>query len=46
MARGRGSGVAVDVRLYFHFKVRDDKVIYIFEHRDRASALEAVGLRA
>jgi ketosteroid isomerase-like protein len=45
MTRGRGSGVEVDVRLYFHFKVRDDKVVYIFEHRDRASALEAVGLR-
>jgi hypothetical protein len=45
MTRGRGSGVEVDVRLYFHFKVRDDKVVYIFEHRERASALEAMGLR-
>jgi ketosteroid isomerase-like protein len=45
MARGKGSGVEVDVRLYMQFKVRDDKVVYIFEHRDRAAALEAAGLR-
>jgi len=43
-AQGRASGVEVDVRLYFHFKVRDDKVAYIYEHQDRATALEAVGL--
>jgi ketosteroid isomerase-like protein len=43
-ARGSGSGVEVDVRFYAQFKVRDDKVIYIFDHEDRAAALEAAGL--
>jgi ketosteroid isomerase-like protein len=44
-ARGRGSGVEVDVRFYAQFKVRDGKVVYIYDHEDRAEALEAVGLR-
>jgi ketosteroid isomerase-like protein len=44
-ARGQASGVEVDVRLHGHFKVRDDKIVYVFEHEDRAAALEAVGLR-
>ena len=43
-ARGRASGVEVDVRLHFHFKVRDGKVVYVFEHEDKAAALEAAGL--
>jgi hypothetical protein len=43
-ARGRGSGVEVDVRLHLHFKVRGEKVDYLFEHEDRAEALKAVGL--
>ena len=42
--RGRGSGAEVDVRLYLHMKVRDGRVVYVFEHEDRAEALEAVGL--
>jgi ketosteroid isomerase-like protein len=44
--RGKSSGVEVDVRLHLLFKVRDDKVAYIYEHTDRAAALEAVGLSA
>jgi ketosteroid isomerase-like protein len=44
-ARGKGSGVEVDVRFYAHFKVRDGKVAYIYDHGDRDAALEAVGLR-
>jgi ketosteroid isomerase-like protein len=44
-AQGKASGVEVDVRLYLHFKVRDEKIVYLFEHQDRATALEAVGLR-
>jgi ketosteroid isomerase-like protein len=44
-ARGKASGVEVDVRLHGHMKVRDGKVAYIFEHEDRAAALEAAGLR-
>jgi ketosteroid isomerase-like protein len=43
-ARGKASGVEVDVRFYAQFKVQDDKVIYIYDHEDRADALEAVGL--
>ena len=42
--RGKGSGVEVDVRLYLHFKVRDDRVVYVFEYEDKAAALEAAGL--
>src|SRR6266566_2562727 len=42
--RGRGSGAEVDVRLYLHMKVRDGRVVYVFEHEDRAEALKAVGL--
>ena len=43
-ARGRASGVEVDLRLHYQFKVRDDKVVYLFEHEDRATALKAAGL--
>ena len=44
--RGKGSGVEVDVRLHMHFKIRDEKIAYIFEHTERAAALEAAGLSA
>jgi len=44
-ARGKASGIEVDVCLYMRFRVRDDKVVYVFEHEDRAEALEALGLR-
>ena len=44
IARGLRSGVEVDVRLHFHFKVRDGKVVYVYEHQDRADALKAAGL--
>lgn len=43
-ARGQVSGVEVDVRFYAHFQVRDGKIVYIFDHEDRAAALEAAGL--
>ena len=43
-ARGKISGAVVDVRFYAHFKLRDDKVVYIFDHRTRAEAIEAAGL--
>src|SRR4051812_27588335 len=42
-ARGRTSGAVVDIRFYAHFKLRDDKVVYIYDHADRAAALEAAG---
>jgi ketosteroid isomerase-like protein len=43
-ARGKISGAVVDVRFYAHFKLRDDKVVYIYDYADRAEALEAAGL--
>jgi ketosteroid isomerase-like protein len=44
VGRGKASGVPVEVRLYGHFKVRDGKVVYFYEHLDHAEALKAVGL--
>jgi ketosteroid isomerase-like protein len=44
--RGRSSGAEVDVRLYMLFRVRDEKVSYVYEYTDRADALEAIGLPA
>jgi ketosteroid isomerase-like protein len=43
-ARGKVSGVQTDVRFYAHCKMRDHQIVYIFDHRDRAAALEAAGL--
>jgi hypothetical protein len=36
----------VNTRLHLLFKVRDDKIFYIFEHTDKAAALVAAGLSA
>jgi ketosteroid isomerase-like protein len=44
-ARGRNSGAVVDIRFYAHVRLRDNKVVYIYDYADRASALEAAGLR-
>lgn len=46
IGRGRGSGVEVGVRLYGHLRVRDGKVVYVYEHEDRGDALKAAGLSA
>jgi len=43
-ARGKISGAEVDVRFYAHVKLRDGKVVYIYDHEDRTAALEAAGL--
>ena len=43
-ARGKASGINVDFRFYAQFTVRDDKVLRIYDHEKRASALEAAGL--
>jgi ketosteroid isomerase-like protein len=43
-ARGHGSGIEAKVRFYAQFKVRDGKVAYIYDHEDRAAALDAAGL--
>ncbi len=42
--RGRGSGVEADIRFYVRLRVRDGKVAYIYDHDDRAAALQAAGL--
>ena len=42
--RGKGSGAAVDVRLYTHSRLRDGKAVYMFEYVDRAEALKAAGI--
>jgi ketosteroid isomerase-like protein len=42
--RGKMSGVEVDLRIYFHFKLRDGKIVYAYEHDDLDEALEAAGL--
>src|SRR5215211_3975634 len=30
--RGKGSGVEVDLRIYMHFKLRDGKIVYLYEY--------------
>jgi ketosteroid isomerase-like protein len=45
-SRGKSSGVEVDTRLHLLFRIRNQKIIYIFEHTERAAALEAAGLSA
>ena len=44
-ARGRGSGAEVDQRLTLIWTVRDGQIARVRAFRDRAEALEAVGLR-
>jgi ketosteroid isomerase-like protein len=43
-ATGKASGVETDVRFYAHIKVKDHQIVYIFDHRDRKTALNAAGL--
>ena len=42
--RGKRSGVEVDLRFYGHFKLRDGKIVYVYEYAERGEALEAAGL--
>jgi ketosteroid isomerase-like protein len=42
--RGKKSGVEVDLRIYMHFKLRNGKIVYLYEYADRGEALEAAGL--
>jgi ketosteroid isomerase-like protein len=41
---GKESGVEVDLRLYMHWKLRDGKMVYLYEYADRGEALKAAGL--
>src|SRR5438552_3969878 len=45
-ATGKASGVETDVRFYAHIKMKDHQIVYICDHRDRTTALKAVGLEA
>jgi ketosteroid isomerase-like protein len=42
--QGKASGVEVDLRVYMHYKLRDGKVVYVYEYAERGEALEAAGL--
>ena len=42
--RGKMSGVEVDLRVYMHYKLRDGKIVYVYEYEDQGDALEAAGL--
>ena len=42
--RGKMSGVEVDLRVYMHYKLRDGKIVYVYEYAERGEALEAAGL--
>jgi ketosteroid isomerase-like protein len=44
-ARGRGSGIEVDARLYDVFTLRHGKIVRMDQFTERSEALEAVGLR-
>ena len=44
-ARGKTSGAEADLRFYAHIKLRDDKVVYIYDYEDRAEALHFAGLQ-
>ena len=41
---GRRSGTRGDVRFYAQVKVRGGKIAYIYDHEDRAAALDAAGV--
>jgi ketosteroid isomerase-like protein len=43
-ARGTGSGVQIEDRVYVHWKLRNGRIVYVYEYADRAEALEAAGL--
>ena len=43
-ARGSGSGLEADIRFFAQIRVRDGKVVYIYDHDDREEALDAAGL--
>ena len=44
-ARGRGSGVEVDARLYDVFTLRGGKIVRMDQFAEQSEALEAAGLR-
>jgi ketosteroid isomerase-like protein len=44
-ARGRGSGIEVDGRLYDVFTLRDGRIVRMDQFTEQSEALEAVGLR-
>jgi ketosteroid isomerase-like protein len=43
-ARGRGSGVPIDVNYFQVFAVRSEKIVRVVNYRDETRALKAAGL--
>jgi len=43
-SRGRRSGVGVDSRAWAHWKLRNGKIVHVYEYATREEALEAAGL--
>jgi ketosteroid isomerase-like protein len=41
---GKASGLEVNLRFYMHWKLRDGKMVYLYEYADRDEALKAAGL--
>lgn len=41
---GKESGVEVDLRIYMHWKLRDGKMVYLYEYADRSEALRDAGI--
>jgi ketosteroid isomerase-like protein len=44
-ARGRGSGIEVDARLYDVFTLRDGRIVRMDQFTEQSEALDAAGLR-
>jgi ketosteroid isomerase-like protein len=39
--QGRGSGIEVDLRLHMHWKLRNGRIVYLYEYANEDEALEA-----
>jgi ketosteroid isomerase-like protein len=44
-SRGRRSGVELDSRAWAYWRVREGKIVHVYEYATRQEALEAAGLR-
>ena len=44
LGRGAASGARIDMERTYRFKLRDGRIVEVWEHRTKAQALEAVGL--
>jgi ketosteroid isomerase-like protein len=44
-SRGKRSGVELESRAWAHWRLRNGKIVYVYEHASREEAVEAAGLR-